>query len=64
MAFLSASHRFKIACNVASEKYISKEAPNLLLEEIKKRDNEGHNHMKLVVRCLAATVYFIVYFTV
>ena len=49
--------------DVASGRYVGKEAPNLLLEEeLEKSDSEGRIRAKLVT----AAVYFIIilYFTV
>ena len=51
--------------DVASGRYVGKEAPNLLLEEeLEKSDSEGRIRTKLVGSGLTAAVYFIVYFTV
>ena len=44
---------------------VSKEAPNLLLEEeLEKSNSEGGICAKLAGRCLPAAVYFIVYLMV
>ena len=49
--------------DVASGRYVGKEAPNLLLEEeLEKSDSEGRIRAKLVGSCLTAAVYFIVYY--
>ena len=51
--------------DVANDRYVGKEAPNLLLEKkLEKSDSVGRIRAKLVGSCLTAAVYFIVYFTV
>ena len=47
--------------DVASGRYVGKEAPNLLLEdELEKSDSEGRICVKLASSCLTAAVYFTV----
>ena len=51
--------------DVASGRYVGKEAPNLLLErEMEKSNSEGRIRAKLAGSFLMAAIYFIAYFTV
>ena len=50
-----------MTCDVASDRYVGNEAPNLLLEkELEKSDSEGRIRAKLAGSCLTAAVYFII----
>ena len=50
-----------MTCDVASGRYVGKEAPNLLIEQKLKNNSEGRIHVKLEYSCLKAAIYFIVY---